>query len=321
MAYQGPQKIPGATTGSSWYQDSYPGDRMEVNVGVIHTTEGTSLPTYGGGASAPNVTGVPDFANQKIKWYQHFDVDCSSRALVNQSGGVQTNTLNAFQVELVGTCDPATHKKWTDAGVKHIFWPEAPDWALVEVAWLVKWLYDNHGMQIRSTVIWKAYPASYGASAVRLTGSQWTSYYGWLGHQHVPENVHGDPGNINWKRIEELAKGAAPDTGGTTNVALSADDIKNIFYADLIPAQEPPYNNTDWESGNKTWTFKYAVYTTVRDGRDTNERVKGVEANLTTLSSQVAALTADVQTLKVGGVDLDALAEKVADLLAARLAN
>ena len=302
MVYQGPQKIPGAATGSSWYQDSYPGDRMEVNVGVIHTTEGTSLPTYGGGASAPNVTGVPDFANRKIKWYQHFDVDCSSRALVNQSGGVQTNTLNAFQVELVGTCDPATHKKWTDAGVRHIFWPEAPDWALAEVAWLVKWLHDNHGMQIRSTVIWKSYPASYGASAVRLTGSQWTNYYGWLGHQHVPENVHGDPGNINWKRIEELAKGTA--TSGTeTNVALTAEERD---YLKVAP-----------------WTYKGAGETVdaYEYLRSTKAEIKSLTANLATLSSQVAAISADVQALQVGGVDLDALAEKVADLLAARLAN
>lgn len=296
----GPQKIPFANTTAAWYQDNYPGSTMESNVGVVHTTEGTSLPSYGGGASAPNVTGVPDFANQKIKWYQHFPVDSSSRALVNSSGGVETNTLNAFQVELVGTCDPTTHTKWTNAGAKHIYWPEAPDWALREVAVLVKWLHDNHGFQNRSTVTFKAYPASYGTNnGVRLTGAQWTSYYGWLGHQHVPENLHGDPGNIDMARILAYANGAtAPE-----EEEVAAEDV---WKADLINASPPPYNNSDYET-NKTWTASYALSTAVLTGRK-------VEA-------KVDALSAKVDALSVGGVDLDALAVKVADEIYRRMAG
>lgn len=206
MALTGPQKIPFAvTSGASWYGDNYAGTPFEANVGVVHTTEGTTLPSYGGGASAPNITGVPDFAAQKLKWYQHYDVDRSARALLNKAGGVETNQANAFQVELVGTCDPATRDKWLREGREFIFWPDAPDWALKEVAKLVRWLSDNHKIQIKSTVTWKAYPASYGNSSVRLTGAQWNAYYGWLGHQHVPENDHGDPGNIDFDRVIQFA--------------------------------------------------------------------------------------------------------------------
>src|SRR5215471_17719630 len=43
-----------------------------------------------------------------------------------------------------------------------------------------------------------ANPSSYGTSnGVRLSGSAWNAYKGILGHQHVPENDHGDPGDIN----------------------------------------------------------------------------------------------------------------------------
>lgn len=320
MTYTGPQKVPFAST-AYWYQDNYPGDRMESNVGVMHTTEGYTVPSYDGGAVAPNITGLPDIANKKIKWYQHFDVDCSSRALVNASGGVQTNTLNAFQIELVGTCDPTHRLTWGSkkAGVDYLFWPDAPDWALAEVAKLVKWLADNHGFKLVSTVTWKAYPGSYGASnGVRLSGAQWLDYYGWLGHQHVPENLHGDPGDLDMAKILAYAKGSI--TGSSDNVALTKDDIHNIWYADEIPAQPEPYNNPDWDT-NKTWTVKYAVYTTVRAGREANARLEELKGRLATADSKLDSLKAQVESLQLAGIDLDALAAKVADVLHDRLAG
>jgi hypothetical protein len=214
----GPQKFPGAST-SHWYSGKYPGSSMESNVGVIHTTEGKTLPDYGGGSSAPNFTAVPDFKNKRLNWYQHFDFDESARALVNKSGGVETNTANAVQIELVGTCDPGTSKKWGGKNTNHIFWPQAPDWALHELAEFVKWAHDKHGVRLASTVTWKAYPASYGSNGVRLTQSQWNGYYGWLGHQHVPENDHGDPGSLPFDKVLAYAKDASDspkqDAGGS----------------------------------------------------------------------------------------------------------
>lgn len=238
MAKTGPQKYPGANT-SAWYQGRYPGDSMESNVGVIHTTEGTTLPTYGGGASAPNFTAVPDIPNKRLKWYQHFDFDVSSRALVNKAGGVETNTLNAVQVELVGTCDPARRTSWNGlrAGTGYLFWPDAPDWALRELAKFVAWAYAAHGVKLRSAVTFKAYPGSYGATATRLTPAAWTQYYGWCGHQHVPENDHGDPGDLDVPRVLEYARSIvsppttpapAPSTGARmlyTSVARTAADL------------------------------------------------------------------------------------------------
>lgn len=204
------QKYPRASV-THWFQGRYPGDKMNANTGVIHTTEGTSLPSYGGGASAPTFTLVPDVGARTVSVFQHFDVDVSARALVNAAGGVQTNTLNCVQVELVGTCDPATHAKW--GKTPHVYWPQAEDWALMEFARLVRWLSDEHGVKMQSTVAWKPYPASYGAgNGVRLSGQKWLDYYGWLGHQHVPENLHGDPGNFPIVRVLDLAKRKAWET-------------------------------------------------------------------------------------------------------------
>jgi hypothetical protein len=319
MVYSGPQKYPGAST-AYWFQKTYGGDRMESNVGVLHTTGGTSVPSYGGGASAPNFTALPDMKNHRLVWYQHFDFDRSSRALVNKSGGVETNTMNAVQVELVGTCDPKYKTSWGNkrAGVDYIFWPDAPDWALAEVGKFVKWAHDQHKVKLHTLPQsqWKAYPSSYGATSSRLTGSEWLAFYGWCGHQHVPENSHGDPGNLRMDKILAYAKGEdLADTGGA--VALTKDDIHDIWYADLIPAQPEPYENQDWHDGNKTWTVKYAVYTIVRAGREILARVKGLEKSV----AEVGTPTVDLDALADRIVERlgDDLADVVADKLAERL--
>ncbi|MFE9441090.1 peptidoglycan-binding protein [Streptomyces sp. NPDC006602] len=202
----GPQRFPGASR-ANWYQDDYPGTAMEVDVVVLHTTEGRSLPGYGGGSSAPNLTAVPDLAAKKLKWYQHFDIESSSRALVNKALGVETNTLNVCQVELVGTCDPKTHTKWKAAGQAHIYWPDAPDWALREVARFLAWMHEEHGVALSGPKAWPAYPTSYADGGdQRMSFAEWKGFKGICGHMHVPENVHGDPGAIDFARVVKYAK-------------------------------------------------------------------------------------------------------------------
>jgi len=301
----GPQHYPGAST-AYWYGSTYAGDVMEVNVAVLHTTEGRTLPDYGGGAVAPTLTAVPDFAAKKLRWYQHFNIDISARALVNAPGGVETNTLNVCQVELVGTCDPATHAKWTAAGYTHIYWPEAPEWALAEVAVFLRWLNAEHGVPLTGPAEWPAYPASYGsAGGQRFTAAQWEAFKGVCGHMHVPENVHGDPGAIDFDHLLALAKGITTPAPPTTEdpVALTDDDIKKVGrYVVTGPTgmKNPDDPAVDWALSS----FAGLTYKTTR-----------------TIAADVAAVKAKVDSLAVGGVDLDALAVKVADLLAVRLAE
>lgn len=220
----GPQRYPGASLAYD-YSDEFPGSPMESNVICLHSTEGTSVPTYGSGsnkgASAPNFTVKADFKNKRAQWYQHFDFDESSRALVNASGGVETNTANTCQIEIVGTSDPSTHKKWASQGIEHLYMPELPAWFKDELAEFIAWSHQNHKVKIQakrpngSKLVFKAYPASYGTKAdngVRLTGTEWGEFYGICGHQHVPENLHGDPGNID---IDYLIAKATSLANGT----------------------------------------------------------------------------------------------------------
>lgn len=203
----GPQKYPPAST-AHWWQSKWGGDSMESNVIVWHSTEGTTLPDYDGGSMAPNLTAVPNWAAKRLDWFQHFDFDVSSRALVHQ--GVATNTLNVCQVEIVGTCDPATHARWAKAGVPHLYMPELPDWAVRDLSAFAAWAHTEQGVPLSSGLMFKAYPDSYGTSnGVRMSTSQWLAFKGHCGHQHVPSgNVHGDPGTFPMAAILAGAKPA-----------------------------------------------------------------------------------------------------------------
>ncbi|WP_199818686.1 hypothetical protein [Streptomyces leeuwenhoekii] len=292
MARTGPQKIPGASQAYFYGTGRYSGSDMEVNCGVVHTTEGRSLPSYSGGAMAPTVTGVPDIKAKKIRWYQHYDVDESARALANKLGGVDTNTANAFQIELVGTCDAKKSTVWDGkrAGVDYIYWPGAPDWALAEVAWLVRWLHDYHGIPLTCVKDWLAYgkdarrpgvtPASYGASPARMSMSAWRSFKGWCGHQHVPENDHGDPGSMDFPRVIKLAKG---DTDTKTPPAQQEDPMagftkKDVFdgawNTDAIPA---PASAPDAKT-NRSWTASSYLRSIYNQNEALTKQVAGLTA-------------------------------------------
>ncbi|MEU7377615.1 hypothetical protein [Streptomyces albidoflavus] len=259
MTRTGPQKYPGAST-TYWYGGSYKGSAMETNVIVWHSTEGTALPSYGGGASAPTLTAVPDFARKKLVWYQHFDFDVSSRALVNKAGGVETNTLNVCQVEVVGTCDPATRAKWQKAGRQHLYMPELPDWVVRDLAAFAKWAHEQHGVPLSSGLTFRAYPASYGASSVRMTGARWSSFKGHCGHQHVPENDHGDPGAFPMAAILDAAKGGTPEKEKPMS-------YRDVWEQDAAPAPD----GSPTKKTNPTWkpiSFLREIYDLARETRD-----------------------------------------------------
>lgn len=233
-----------ANTATAWYQDNYPGAAMDPNCGVIHTTEGTSLPGYSGGATAPNYTAVPDFIEKRLKWYQHFPDERSSRALMNLTGGVETNTANAIQVELVGTCDPGTRAAWLRGNARFIFWPDPPSWALKDLAKFLADMNRRHGIPIDGPrdARWKPYPESYGPGGQRFSFEEWRKFKGWCGHQHVPENSHGDPGDFPFSQLKQLALGLVdkeePETPRWDEIARLAADMANDFREGTVRSKD-----------------------------------------------------------------------------------
>ena len=302
----GPQIYPGAST-AYWYQDNFGGDSMEVNTVVWHTTEGTSLPGYDGGSQAPNFTAKPDFKAKKLIWYQHFNFDTSSRALVH-TGAVATNTLNVTQVELVGTCDPATHAKWTKQGVQHLYTPDLPDWVIRDLGAFARWAKVAHGVPLTSGVAFKAYPSSYGANGVRMSNAKWLAFEGHCGHQHVPSgNNHGDPGAFPMAAVLKAAQGTTDTTEEDPLAGFTKADIYDAVWAtDKVAA---PADAPDLKT-NATWQAQSYL-------KDTNARVRALQKTVTAQQDTINTLVGAVATLasNVGGLDPAAIVTELRDAI------
>lgn len=206
------------------YDSAYPAGAYTAKVparGVLHSTEtGLAVPSYSGGSKAPHVTGLPDMANRRITWYQHFGFDRMSRALAHPSGTVETNRLRAFQVELVGFCD---RQLWEKAGRPGIYWPEAPSWALDEVAAMMRRVEGELGIA-RSSLPAQQWATTYGTgSKARFSEKEWTDFGGWCAHGHVPGNSHWDPGKIDIDYLLGDAPGALEDEVPEPIATLSLD--------------------------------------------------------------------------------------------------
>lgn len=183
--------------------------------GCLHTTESPGWPTYRGWTVHPQATVMP-IPGKGVHGRQHVPLNRAGFALRNLPGGVQTNTDRIVQVELVGTCEKngAAHR----AGA--YFWPDADDAVLLD---LYRKVIDpiSRAMKIpmrEPADGWQEYPPSYGdrrpdgrTNVVRMSGPEFDAYSGWLGHQHIPENIHGDPGAFPWGRMILLAERAGED--------------------------------------------------------------------------------------------------------------
>ena len=151
--------------------------------GVLHTTEQDATGALDYPAARDDYyghTNWPHFTVDGAIVLQHLPITVSARALANPPGGVETNRARAVQIEVVGRA-------------------ALPDWdddTVATVAKLMRWIEDQTSIQ-RVAPAFVGYPASYGAGAPqRMTAADWTAFNGWCGHQHVPENHHGDPGAI-----------------------------------------------------------------------------------------------------------------------------
>ncbi len=154
--------------------------------GVLHTTQAKyfhpSTKSYYGHSNPPHFTVA--MIGDRAHTFQHFSIKTASRALKNKAGGVQTNRQSAIQIEIA----------WTAEDIGNL-----PADVYAELQALIGWI--NAECQIST-----AYPpffddAGYGYGSVsRMSAAEWQSFNGWCGHQHVPENLHWDPGLIDIDR-------------------------------------------------------------------------------------------------------------------------
>lgn len=165
---------------------------------LLHTTEGSTIAgataAFQANNSWPHFT-VNCNTRQVV---EHLDMSVAARSLRNVAGGVETNRQGTIlvQIEIVGfAANQSTLGSTADLA-----------WFGSSVVGPIARLCD---VPVRSTVRWVAYPDSYGPGPQRLSGTAWSVYSGVLGHEHAPENVHGDPGAIDIATI--LAAAAPPD--------------------------------------------------------------------------------------------------------------
>lgn len=159
---------------------------------VLHTTEGDSIDgavaAFRAHNSWPHMTVDP---RRRLR-VQHVSLDEAARALRNTATPGQTNRDGrTYQIEIVGhaaTIDQMSHD---------------------DLAWLggsvIAPLAKATGTPLVTSV--QFYGPDCGwtlateTARQRLSPAAWDAYRGILGHQHVPENAHWDPGHINIARI------------------------------------------------------------------------------------------------------------------------
>jgi hypothetical protein len=162
--------------------------------GCLHTTESSDWPGYRGWKVNPHITAKP-IPGKGIEAECNVPLNYASFALRNEPGGVQTGRDNVIQIELIGTCEK---------GGPGYYWPEADDAVLLALAELIVEVSRLRGIPMKC-LPFESYPDSYGkGNGVRLSGAEFDRYSGWLGHQHVAENSHGDPGAFPWARMLRL---------------------------------------------------------------------------------------------------------------------
>lgn len=195
--------------------------------GCLHTMETASVAvaeaTYG---RYPPHVGV-DVARRVRR--QYVRLDRASYALSNMSGGIRPDTEFVIQIEL------------------NLFAARTGELSDADVRWLGEAVC---GPIARAVGIPHRFVRFYGAgegivlatptSPVRMSGAEFRAYSGWLGHQHVPENSHWDPGAMHVDRI--LA--AAYDNPGGFLMALTDQQQSEVhewlrrLYGDVYQGEQ-----------------------------------------------------------------------------------
>ncbi len=174
-----------------------------MTVCVLHTGEGSTLAGIIATLEANNSRSHDVYDPAKDQGQTLINWPDNARSLRNLSGGVETNNRGGvFQVELVGFA--ASVPGYSDEWYRN----------------LAKYLIDRSdkiGFPLDFPHEFKGSAGAYGVrSSTRLTNAEWLAVEGIIGHQHVPENTHWDPGALDITRLQQFITDI---TGDTTTMA------------------------------------------------------------------------------------------------------
>ena len=173
--------------------------------GLLHTTEGTRLPTYEG--TQPHFTIGRNGSGSPVQIWQHLPITRAARALRNDEGGPQTNRYGVIQVEIIGS-----------AAESHTMATRDPDLFQTIGQWM-RWVEATAGVAHAANHPFDGESAYGLMGTTRLTQAEWEATTGWVGHQHVPENTHWDPGQIDIAGL--LAVTVAPAASNSVPSSLA----------------------------------------------------------------------------------------------------
>jgi hypothetical protein len=239
---------------------------MTASVGILHTTEGGwqgSLSAFTANNSWPHEMYDPALNRRQ----QFIPFDQPAKALRNMTGGVETNRRetdglpgpDVIQVEIVAFAGQI--ENYSD------------EWKLNLALYVID-LSRRSGIPLEFPAEFHGSDA-YGLKApTRFTPQQWLTVRGFVGHQHVPENTHWDPGNIDW---------LPPLVRFLTNPPAGGSDM------------EPATKLTNGNTANDTWIWTHQQVDAIRAAVDAllaRPIPTAPAADITTVSD--AELTAEV---------------------------
>jgi len=204
---------------------------------VIHTTETARLPGYREGAFAPHFTiGVGDPGSLpreepgKVRIWQHISLDRTASALKHNPGTIETNHMGAHCIQIECVTYIGDQEQAGIVGNKGKF-PKALSRALAGLVEEITAVLGDINLNVYPQK-WSA-SGSYGENAAqRLSETEWESFNGICGHEHVPNNKHWDPGAFDIEQFMTYINTTRATTPAPTTIA--APD------ATVAPESAPP---------------------------------------------------------------------------------
>lgn len=193
---------------------------------------------------------------------QFYPATTSARALNNQPGGVETNRMGKVCLQVEVFFSPGAVRN----GKKYATVADTPCVGLDKImTWMRSW-----GIPDVWPMGWPKWSGNFRSVTT------WRTEAGHYGHVHVPENDHTDPGPMPRTMFEGEA------------MALDSDDVKKIWTTDGV-VESPP---SAASQGNKFWTPSSYLVWGYRQGTDSNERIRVLEAKLDAQAKQLAEIKA-----------------------------